>query len=40
MVEVLVSMLTHVEEEAWVFPNVGQFGNKDLKKRFSFGKSK
>jgi L-2-hydroxyglutarate oxidase LhgO len=33
MVEVLVSMLIHAEEEAWVFPNVGQFGSKDLKKK-------
>ncbi len=40
MVEVLVSMLTHVEEEAWVLPNVGRFGSKDFLKRFSFGKSK
>jgi hypothetical protein len=30
MVEVLVSMLTHVEEEAWVLPNVGRFGSKDF----------
>jgi len=40
IVEILMSMLTHVEEEAWVLPNVGRFGSKDFLKRFSFGKSK
>jgi hypothetical protein len=30
MVEILVSMLTHVEEEAWVLPNVRWFGSKDF----------
>lgn len=33
MVEILVSMLTHVEEEAWVLPNVGRFGSKDFLKK-------